>query len=428
MKINYDQQQPVPAKSRPEAKKVDFPQRSAADDGNNKIRSAQLTQAQAEAPASRPNKNPQRKKSSFGDSRRLSMRALAIILGVLIVLIAGAGIYYKSRLNLMKEPEEIFQGDPSWSPDELDVETGEPDPSAEEIEAALQSEMDAFLKDFSAEEVETDPVNGTDDGEGDAEATEKQLQVSGKPIGSKAGVKNYLVIGVDTAANNFRGRSDAMIVVSLNTNTKKVNLLSLYRGTAVDIPGRGIDNLNHSYAYGGPNLLKKTIEHNFRFKIDGYVVFNFRAFMKCINTLGGVNISLTDAEAKIVGLPGAGRYNLNGSQALSYARIRRIDSDSQRAARQRRVINAVLNKLRGSSASTINAFVNAILPNVGTNISHGEITRILSKAGTYLSYGRNELLAPSLSNRRKYYNKNGHEMWSYSVGPTVKQISDFLFN
>ncbi|NLB09251.1 MAG: LCP family protein, partial [Clostridiales bacterium] len=222
--------------------------------------------------------------------------------------------------------------------------------------------------------------------------------------------------------------SDAMIVVSLNTNTKKVNLLSLYRGTAVDIPGRGIDNLNHSYAYGGPNLLKKTIEHNFRFKIDGYVVFNFRAFMKCINTLGGVNISLTDAEAKIVGLPGAGRYNLNGSQALSYARIRRIDSDSQRAARQRRVINAVLNKLRGSSASTINAFVNAILPNVGTNISHGEITRILSKAGTYLSYGRNELLAPSLSNRRKYYNKNGHEMWSYSVGPTVKQISDFLFN
>ena len=177
------------------------------------------------------------------------MQAMAVVLGILIVLVAGAGIYYKSRLNLIKEPDEIFQGDPSWSLEDLDVEAGEPDPSADEIEAAMQSEMDAFLKEFSE-----------GDGEGDAEAetkaTEKTLKVSSRPIASKAGVKNYLVIGVDSRANNFRGRSDAMIIVSINSNTKKVNLLSLYRGTAVAIPGRGIDNLNHAYAYGGPNLLK----------------------------------------------------------------------------------------------------------------------------------------------------------------------------
>lgn len=432
MKINYEQppRPPAPAKRRPEAGKEARPQRSTANGGNNRVRSTPLKQARVSVSTSHPNQSSRRKKPLFGDLRRLPMQAMAVVLGILIVLVAGAGIYYKSRLNLIKEPDEIFQGDPSWSLEDLYVEAGEPDPSADEIEAAMQSEMDAFLKEFSEGDGEEAVVIG--EGEGDAEAetkaTEKTLKVSSRPIASKAGVKNYLVIGVDSRANNFRGRSDAMIIVSINSNTKKVNLLSLYRGTAVAIPGRGIDNLNHAYAYGGPNLLKKTIEHNYRFKIDGYVVFNFRAFMKCIDTLGGVNIGLTAAEASKLGLPGAGSYNLSGSQALAFARLRRIDSDFRRTGRQRQVINAVLNKLRGSSASRINAFVNAVLPNIGTNIGHGEITSILSKAGTYLGYGRRELVVPGPAHRRRYYNKRGHEMWSYSVGPTIKQINNFLFN
>ncbi|MGI6090860.1 MAG: LCP family protein [Saccharofermentanales bacterium] len=436
MKINYEQppRRPVPAKRKPEAGKADRPQRSTANGDNNGIRSTPLKQARVNASASHPNQSSRRKKPLFGDLRRLPIQAMAVVLGVLIVLVGGAGIYYKSRLNMIKEPDEIFQGDPSWSLEDPDVETGEPDPSADEIESVMQSEMDAFLKEFSEGDEEEAVVIGEGDGEGNAEAetkakaTEKTLKVSNKPIASKAGVKNYLVIGVDSRANNFRGRADAMIIISLNSNTKKVNLLSLFRGTTVAIPGRGLDSLNHSYSYGGPNLLVKTIEHNFRFKVDGYVVFNFGAFTKCINALGGVNISLTAAEAGQLGLSGAGSYNLSGSQALAFARIRRMDSDFRRTGRQRQVINAVLNKLRSSSASSINAFVNATLPNIGTNISHGEITSILSKSGTYLGYGRRELMVPGPSNRRRYFNKKGHEMWSYSVGPTIKQINNFLFN
>ncbi|HHV42637.1 MAG TPA: LCP family protein [Clostridiaceae bacterium] len=404
-------------------RKVDSNKRTNVGPSVDKANEYRIKPAPAKKPASNMATNhsevaPRKKKPLSGGTKRLTVRVVATVLGVLIVLVGGAGLYYKSRLNLIKKPDEIFQGEPKVSIEELyEGVTGEPDPSAEQIEEELQRELDELLQNY--EPIETDPDN-----KGGTEQTKK----SNIPLNSKAGVKNYLIIGVDSRANNFRGRADSITIFSINSNTRKINLLSIFRGMAVQIPGRGIDSLNHSYAYGGPRLLKNTIEHNFRFKIDGYVVFNFNAFKKFINALGGVNVYLTGKEARIVGVSRAGNHLLNGSQALKYARIRRIDSDFQRSSRQRKVINAALRKLGNSGIAKINSVANATLPNIGTNIGHGEITNILSKAGTYLSYGRREFMIPTAGNRRRYFNKRGHEMWAFSVLNTAKQVSNFLFN
>ncbi len=372
--------------------------------------------------AQQPNSRSQAAESKKRKNHQLAIKIMAALLGLLIVLLAGVGIFYKSKLNLMPDPETIFQGEEDLDSDSLyEGQPGEPDPSAELIEEDMEKDLEAFLAEqgLSLEDI---------DQAFDEEASESNPGISEVKLDKISGVKNYLVLGIDSRANNFRGRSDAMMVVSLNTNKKKVNLLSLYRGTAVYIPGRGWDNLNHAYAYGGANLLKKTIELNFRLPIDGYVIFNFHAFRRLIDKVGGVSISITEKEAKVLDLAGAGRYHLGGSEALAYSRIRRIDSDTQRTARQRRVVNAVLNKMKNSSLSTINSVVDATLPNVSTNISHGEITSILANSGSYLSYGRSEMLAPSAQNRSRYYNKNGHEMWSFKAAPTINEIKNFLSN
>ncbi len=358
-------------------------------------------------------RTPSRKKKF---SYTIAMKIMAATLGVLIVLFSGAGIYYKTRLNLMPDADAIFQGEAEMSAQEIYAGvTAKPDIAADSIEQGMLQELEAL-----------GALGSEAGGDGIAEETEAPV-ISDKNIVQMKGVKNYLVIGVDSRSNNFRGRSDVIMILSVNSNTNKINMLSLLRSTSVDIPGRGWDSLNHSYAYGGANLLRKTIETNFRFHIDDHVVFNFSAFRKCIDALGGVKISVTGSEARIIGLPGAGTYNLSGSQALAYSRIRSIDSDFQRTGRQRKVVNATLNKLKSSGVGKLNAVVNATLPNVSTSLSHSQITSLLSKAGSYLSYGRQELLIPTSGNRSRYFNRNGHEMWSYKVTSTVNQVNNFLY-
>lgn len=372
-------------------------------------------QTAREAPCSpTPRKRPNDKRSS----KNIATKITATTLGTLIVLLVGAGIYYKSMLNLMPDPDTIFQGEADMAAQDIyEGITDVPDASASSIEQDMQRELDALQ------------MLGNETGdEADNEGIEDPEQIlSNKKIRQVEGVKNYLVIGVDSRSNNFRGRSDAMMIVSVNTNTKKINMMSLFRSTSVNIPSRGRDSLNHSYAYGGAKLLKQTIETNFRLHIDDYVIFNFTAFRKCIDVLGGIRIWLSSSEARVLGLSGAGTYNLNGSQALSYSRIRSIDSDFQRTGRQRKVVNAVMNKLQSSSISKLNSVISAVLPNVSTSLSHSQITGLLPQVGSYLKYERRELLIPSSNCRSRYYNKYGHEMWSYKVEKTVDEINNFLY-
>jgi len=228
-------------------------------------------------------------------------------------------------------------------------------------------------------------------------------------------VTSVLLIGTDGRSLDERGRSDTMMLISINSSTKKINVTSFMRDSYVEIPGYGWDKLNASYSYGGAELLMDTIEHNFGVKIDDYVSINFLSFASIVDSVGGIDVDLSDAEAgeinvilqaevnQIMGdnvtddlLSGGGKnVHLIGKQALAYARIRHIgNADFERTERQRRVVDLVMNKMKSFSPIMMKNLASNVLPDVSTNMETSELYLLSLRAPMLLSYERVPLQIP----------------------------------
>lgn len=192
--------------------------------------------------------------------------------------------------------------------------------------------------------------------------------------------RNIVLFGIDDA-NGYKGRSDCIIIFSLNEKTNEVKMTSIYRDTYVEVPQHGYTKINHAYAYGGAALAMSTINRNLDLDITEYVTINFEVVKDVVDYVGGITIDVTSQEVKsIPGLNKAGTYNLNGEQALAYGRIRKIDTDYKRTERMRTVINSVFKKVKKMSVSEMNTFADKILPEIHTNIQKNEITELIKKA------------------------------------------------
>lgn len=228
-------------------------------------------------------------------------------------------------------------------------------------------------------------------------------------------VTNVLLIGTDGRTSDERGRSDTMMLASLNSKTDKISLISFMRDCYVEIPDHGWDKLNASYSYGGPELLMDTIEHNFGIAIDDYISVNFVSFANIVDAVGGIDVDISDAEAQeintilqaevneIMGdgvlddlLKSGGDIHLNGKQALSYARIRYIgNADFERTERQRRVMELVMNKLKSVNPSLMPKLSSSVLPGVTTNMSTGKLYALSLRAPFLLGYDKQQLQIPA---------------------------------
>ena len=197
--------------------------------------------------------------------------------------------------------------------------------------------------------------------------------------------RNIVLLGVDSQDGSFSNtRSDCIIIVSINKKTNDVNLTSVYRDTYVQIDGHGLDKITHAYAYGGPELAMSTLNKNLDLNITEFVTVNFETVKTVVDSIGGVTIKVTDAEAtQISGLSSGGTYTLNGEQALAYSRIRKIDSDYQRTERMRTVIEAVFDKVKTLGVSELSNFVDTILPLISTNLSSNEIISMIPSVPFY---------------------------------------------
>lgn len=198
--------------------------------------------------------------------------------------------------------------------------------------------------------------------------------------GNDDGLINILLVGQDRRPGEGRQRSDTMILCSYNPKTNELAMISFLRDLYVRIPGYSDNRLNAAYAFGGFPLLTKTLNANFGVTVDGCFEVDFGGFKKIIDIVGGVDVTLTAAEAKIVGDGAtAGLTHLDGEHALIYARIRKIDSDFQRTARQRKVLNAVFSKIRNCSISEIIDLVNEVLPLMTTDMTNSDIMSLAIK-------------------------------------------------
>ena len=217
-------------------------------------------------------------------------------------------------------------------------------------------------------------------------------QTSTTLLGESDEVINILLIGQDRRPGETRARSDSMILCTINREKKTIVLTSFMRDLYVQIPGYGNNRINASYAWGGMELLNKTLEQNFGVYIDGNVEVDFEQFSEIVDLLGGVPMELRADEAQYINIDTQsslteGFQQLNGKQALSYSRIRNLDADADfsRTNRQRKVLDALFRQVKDAGLVRLLGLLDEVLPMVTTDMGNGEILNYATKVFPVLS-------------------------------------------
>lgn len=206
-----------------------------------------------------------------------------------------------------------------------------------------------------------------------------------------------LFIGVDTSGK--AGRSDVMMLARIDPDAGTVRLVSFLRDLYVSIPGHGYDRLNAACFYGGETLLLQTLEENFGVSAEHTVTAHFPTLVQAVDLLGGVEAEITESERqqlnkiledynRQVGLAAddglletAAEHLLNGRQALSYCRIRKIDSDFQRTGRQQRILGSAAEKLMQMKLFDLLKLAVTLLDEVETDLTLADLAALAPLLG-----------------------------------------------
>lgn len=325
------------------------------------------------------NKQKAGKATKKGKKKKLPWQAtLAIILSVIALLFLlgftvyhGVLNYYLSKLNIVTEEEEEFVTE------RLTDEGG--DSLFETAEIPYEN------PEFSKYPVITNSKNTT----------------------------HILLMATDGRAQGGAGRSDVMMLVSVNKETDKIVLCSFLRDIWALYPkapqnpiNGGYDKLNHAHAYGGAALTMAVLRETFHVNVTNYVKVDFSDFVKVVDAMGGVDLYLTKDEAafinrnmkenlsvshnkdyKVENLPlKDGTHHLNGVQTLAHARNRSIGSDWARTQRQRTILTAMAQKAGTLSLDQLNSLMNVTLPLVTTNMQTKDLKSLISDLPAFLTY------------------------------------------
>ena len=272
-----------------------------------------------------------------------------------------------------------------------------------------------------------------------------QAVVGAQSVQSNEQITNILLVGTDnkTWANS---RSDSMILVSLNSKTKKIKMCSFLRDTYCDFPdykGKSYSDqkLTHAFSYGGAGFCIATIEKNFGINIDNYVRVNFSSFPKVIDSLGGVKLTLTKAEAKAINevtmtKPNAserdravaGTHIVNGEVALHYSRIRKIDTDFRRTQRQQAVLRSIAEAAKDASFSEINSAVGRICSMIQTDLTDAQITSLTAGMLSYLA-NLDQLEMATFPEENAFEGKIINGMWVAvtDMPSTAASVQNFIY-
>lgn len=255
-------------------------------------------------------------------------------------------------------------------------------------------------------------------------------------------VKNIALLGIDSRKDNDSGRSDAVLILTIDKQHKKIKLTSIARDSYVQIDGHSQDKLTHAYAYGKSELAVKTLNKNFDLEITDYVTVNFFGFARIIDYIGGVTIDVDQKEMNNLnstiipeinkkGLPcekikKTGKQLLTGAQAMCYSRIRKVDSDIMRGNRQKEVLSAMFDKVKSMNITKLPALTEMILSECKTSLSTNDIMSM----GMWAVAASPEIVNLSIPNDNiKSSGQIIRGVWYYVYDlETAKQeIKDFIF-
>ena len=353
-------------------------------------------------------------------------RIALIVVGILVVLAAVAGLYVNGKLDLLRyndgsvsevgdigaeEDQDLDGTGLAHSDDEMEMPEGSP---------------------FSDDNVLNILLIGTDErteAVNDADAFTHLNQLDGTE---------------ETTEFSDNARADSMILVSLDIKDHIIRLVSIERGTAVPILLDGYEGqydwITHTFRYGGAKLTMKTIEDCFNVQVDHYVRVNFNSFVQIVDAVGGVDIDITDQEAKalnwevpsnsmlIVNHVDPGLNHFDGYTALQYARLRKIDNDWKRVERQRTVIQAVLNQVQNASVVELDNLLNTVLPLIQTNFTKSEIAALLVQLPGFLGCDVQQMSMPLQGTYGIRTGMDNRLMYDPDWVVNIKALQDFLYN
>lgn len=265
-------------------------------------------------------------------------------------------------------------------------------------------------------------------------------------------ITNIMLVGTDSRKKGlWRTASDAMVLVSINKKTKKVFLSSFMRDTLVDIrkggnhKEAGKAKLNAAFAYGGSKMMFQTYEDNFGIKIDKYVHFDFFSFINIVNYIGGIDMYVKADEVKYMNtvyifeinvitgvwphtkdyLPEkTGMVHLNGKQALAYTRVRYTGGgDFGRTERQRKMIEAIVAKVKKLSPSKLSSFAERSLRNVSTNLTETDVMSLLVGAPEFFDY---EMISTRIPIDKTYHSDK--LQGAYVLVADLKKNADYWYS
>lgn len=306
--------------------------------------------------------------------KKRGKKIFLIILAVLLVLVIGAvaagAIYYNrmmNKMNIIELPEDTY------------VYTEETEIVQETIE---QTEVT----------------------EAETEATEATTVETTVPKATAEDIINILVVGQSSRAGEESRMADTTMLVSINTFDGTVTLFSVLRDSYVKLPdykghvcGRAKFTVCYGLGYnwggtaGAMEMTNICMRDNFGVEVDYNVEIDFESFIRVVDFMGGVEIELTEAEAKYLNEDDLyvkydvepGLQYLDGMAALSYARMRKAegdnDSDIKRSARQRLLIETLLNKVRGLSLKELQGVADTLLPLITTTMTPSDVVEILTR-------------------------------------------------
>lgn len=349
---------------------------------------------------------------------KLWIRIVAIVLVVVLALGLVAYGYFHSKYRLMNISDGKFAGT--------------------EVSAEGDSQDELENEELQSREIE-----------------EKQaIEATGEIEEDKA-VFNILLLGTDDRTTQFNdnARGDTCILLSINRETNQVHLVSFERAIGVKIPSGEYEGqwdwLTHMFWYGGPYLMTRQIRENFKVDVTKYIRVNIRTFMELVDSVGGVDIDMTEAECNNINHPegtftagnikgmhvenevqqdlATGINHLNGATAMCYARLRAIDDDWHRVERQRKVILAAVENLKKLSVTELDKLLNNVLPLVQTNLTEGDIASLIPEAATFVNMDYDTTTFPLKHTYGLMDGMCGRKVLALDFETNAEELQNFLY-
>ena len=353
-------------------------------------------------------------------------RAAVVALGIVVLLAVTAFLYVNGKLDLLRYNDgSVSEMGEIGAEEDQDLDgTG-----------LTHTEADMAVPEgspFADEDVLNILLIGTDErteAVNDADAFTHLNQLDGTE---------------DTTEFSDDARADSMILVSMDIKDHVIRLVSIERGTGVPILLDGYEDqydwITHTFRYGGPKLTMKTVEECYNIEVDHFVRVNFNSFVQIVNAVGGVDIDITEMEAKalnwevpsnsmlIVNHVDPGLNHFDGYTALQYARLRKIDNDWKRVERQRTVIKAVLDQVKNASVMELDNLLNTLLPLIQTNFTKTEIAALLVQLPGFLGCDVQQMSLPLQGTYGVRTGMDDRLMYDPDWVVNIKALQDFLYN